>query len=51
MARLARVVVKGVAHHVTPLGNRRQTVVFCHDVYATYKILFAEGAARRAWRS
>jgi len=28
MARLARVVVPGVAHHVTQRGNRRQDTFF-----------------------
>ena len=28
MARLARIVVPGVAHHVTQRGNRRQEVFF-----------------------
>lgn len=43
MARLARVVVEGVAHHVTQRGNRRQAVFYCDDDHATYKILLAEG--------
>jgi len=45
MARLARVVVEGVAHHVTQRGNRRQTVFFSDDDYAAYKSLLAEGCA------
>jgi len=28
MARLARIVIPGVAHHVTQRGNRRQPVFF-----------------------
>lgn len=43
MARLARVVVDGVAHHVTQRGNRRQTVFFSDDDYVVYKTLLAEG--------
>jgi REP element-mobilizing transposase RayT len=31
MARLARVVVPGVAHHVTQRGNRRQATFFQED--------------------
>jgi len=31
MARLARVVVSGVPHHVTQRGNRRQEPVSCED--------------------
>ncbi len=36
MARMARVVVPGVPHHVTQRGNRRQTVFFCDKDYETY---------------
>ena len=43
MARLARVVAEGVAHHVTQRGNRRQTVFFGDDDYAAYKGLLADG--------
>jgi putative transposase len=43
MARLARVVVEGVAHHVTQRGNRRQTVFFSDEDYAAYLALLAEG--------
>ena len=31
MARLARVVVPGMPHHVTRWGNRRQETFFCDD--------------------
>ena len=43
MARLARVVVEGVAHHVTQRGNRRQQVFFSDDDYRTYRALLADG--------
>ena len=43
MARLARVVVPGVAHHVTQRGNRRQTVFFSDDDYRAYLRLLSEG--------
>jgi putative transposase len=43
MARLARVVAAGVAHHVTQRGNRRQPVFFSDDDYAAYLDLLAEG--------
>ncbi|MBI3711088.1 MAG: transposase [Proteobacteria bacterium] len=43
MARLARVVVPGVPHHVTQRGNRRQQVFFGDDDYAAYRLLLAEG--------
>jgi putative transposase len=43
MARLARVVIEGVAHHVTQRGNRRQQTFFGEDDYRTYRELLAEG--------
>ena len=46
MARLARVVVPDVAHHVTQRGNRRQPVFFGDEDYAAYRDLVA--AACRA---
>ncbi len=42
MARMARVVVPGVPHHVTQRGNRRQTTFFEEGDYETYKSLMAE---------
>ncbi len=36
MARLARVVVPGLPHHVTQRGNRRETVFFSDDDYRAY---------------
>ncbi len=42
MARLARVVVPGVPHHVTQRGNRRQQTFFCDDDYRLYLDLMAE---------
>lgn len=44
MARLARIVVAGVAHHVTQRGNRRQQVFFGDEDYAAYRALIAESA-------
>jgi putative transposase len=54
MARLARVVVSGIPHHVTQRGNRRQTVFFDEADYRAYKSLLAEycraaGVAVWAW--
>ena len=43
MARLARVVAAGVAHHVTQRGNRRQPVFFNDEDYAAYRALLADG--------
>ena len=42
MARLARIVVPGVAHPVTQRGNRRQPVFFGADDYAEYRSLIAQ---------
>jgi len=54
MARLARLVVSAVPHHVTQRGNRRQTVFFGDDDYRAYLTLLAEhtrtaGVAVWAW--
>lgn len=48
MARLARIVVPGIAHHVTQRGNRRQEVFFLADDYAAYRDLVAEACAANA---
>ena len=42
MARLARVVVPGMPHHVTQRGNRRQETFFCDDDYQAYLDLMAK---------
>ncbi|NNC36727.1 MAG: transposase [Hyphomonadaceae bacterium] len=41
MARLARIVVPGLPHHVTQRGNRRETVFFGDDDYQAYLDLLA----------
>ena len=46
MARLARVVVPGVAHHVTQRGNRRQQTFFQEDDYRAYLALLREWCDR-----
>ena len=46
MARLARVVVPGVAHHVTQRGNRRQQTFFQEDDYGAYLSLLGEWCGR-----
>lgn len=45
MARLARVVVPGLAHHVTQRGNRRQDTFFSEDDYRLYLELMATWCA------
>jgi len=47
MARIARVVVPDLPHHVTQRGNRREHVFFEADDYRLYRRLIAT-AARRA---
>jgi putative transposase len=44
MARLARVVIPGLPHHVTQRGNRRERVFFEDDDYAAYLALIASAA-------
>ena len=42
MARLARIVVPDVPHHVTQRGNRRLDVFFGEDDYAAYVDLVSQ---------
>ena len=46
MARLARVVVPGIAHHVTQRGNRRQQTFFGDQDYKAYLALLGEWCGR-----
>lgn len=46
MARLARVVVPGIPHHVTQRGNRREPIFFEDGDYRLYRTLIAEAARR-----
>ena len=46
MARQARIVVPGVAHHITQRGNNRQDVFFTDDDRRTYLGHLREGAER-----
>lgn len=43
MARLASVVIPGVAHHVTQRGNRRERMFFEDRDYALYLDLLRYG--------
>ena len=47
MARMARVVVPGVPHHVTQRGNRRQPVFFSSADYQAYLRLMAMWCAEQ----
>jgi putative transposase len=52
MARIARVVVAGLPHHLTQRGNRRQQVFFSDEdkrAYLQYLLLYAKRAAIRFW--
>ena len=46
MARIARVVVPGVPHHVTQRGNRRLQTFFTDEDYSAYLGLMAEWCKR-----
>ena len=46
MARLARLVIPGLPHHVTQRGNRRERTFFEDGDYALYLDLLAESSAR-----
>lgn len=45
MARIARIVIPGIPHHVTQRGNRREPVFFGPGDYRHYIDLLAEAAA------
>ncbi len=42
MARIARVVVPNMPHHITQRGNRRQATFFCENDYQEYISLLSE---------
>lgn len=46
MARLPRIVLPGIPHHVTQRGNRRETIFFEDGDYALYLDLLADAAGR-----
>ena len=46
MARLARIVIPGLPHHVTQRGNRRGQTFFQEGDYALYLDLLAESCAK-----
>jgi putative transposase len=46
MARFARVVVPGLAYHLTHRGNRRGDMFFCQEDREVYLPLLAESVAR-----
>lgn len=46
MARMARIVAPGVAHHITQRGNRRQPVFFLEADYEYYRSLLVDWSRR-----
>jgi len=46
MARIARVVARGLPHHITQRGNRRQATFFNNDDYKAYLKIMAEWCCR-----
>ena len=46
MARLPRIVLPGIPHHVTQRGNRRERTFFEEGDYALYLDLLADAAGR-----
>ena len=46
MARIARVVIPGLPHHVTQRGNRRQQTFFNDEDYRVYLTLMAQWCAQ-----
>ena len=48
MARLARVVVPDVPHHITQRGNRRQDVFFSDADYSAYTALISDSCTTNA---
>ena len=50
MARLARIVLPGIPHHVTQRGNRRLPIFFSDDDRSTYLQLLSEAAAASGTR-
>ena len=52
MARIARVVVAGLPHHIVQRGNRRQRAFFSDNdrtVYLDYLMIYAKPAGIRFW--
>lgn len=50
MARLARLIVPGIPHHVTQRGNRCQQVFFSDSDYAAYRSLIAAACTANSVR-
>ena len=48
IARIARVMVEGMPHHITQRGNRRQKTFFSDEDYAAYITLMSEWCRKHA---
>lgn len=46
MARLPRIVIPNISHHVSQRGNRRQLTFFCDDDYQSYLSLMSQQCKR-----
>ena len=46
MARLVRIIIPGMPHHITQRGNRRQKTFFNNDDYRACLVLMAEWRAK-----
>ncbi|MBL4869439.1 MAG: hypothetical protein JKX72_00650 [Robiginitomaculum sp.] len=46
MARLARIVIPGLPHHVTQRGNRREQVFFDDNDYSAYLDMLSKAAKK-----
>ena len=46
MARIARVVIPGIPHHLTQRGNRRMQTFFSDDDYREYIALMTDSCRR-----
>jgi REP element-mobilizing transposase RayT len=46
MARIAKVIIPGILHHLTQRGNRRMQIFFSDDDYREYIALMADSCRR-----
>jgi len=46
MARIARIVIPGIPHHITQRGNRRMQTFFCKEDYQEYISLMSSSTKR-----
>ncbi|MFA4916806.1 MAG: hypothetical protein WC560_09065 [Syntrophales bacterium] len=46
MARIARVVIPGIPHHIAQRGNRRMQTFFCDEDYREYMVMMSASCRR-----